>query len=85
VREHEGGGGRAQTNLAGLGISDGGDKGAEFVAHGLGCNTGSGCFEVDVASTADTGIVGVAARHERSRHVEDGGRRVDVDRGSSGG
>lgn len=61
---------RSQTHLAGLRVADGRDEGAELVAHGLCSNTGGSSLEVHVAGTANTGRVGVAARHEGGRHVE---------------
>ena len=46
-----------------VGILDGVDEGREFVAHGLGSDTGGGSLEVDVACATDARVEGVALGH----------------------
>lgn len=58
-----------KTNLARCGFAYGRDQRTELVTHGLGCDAGGCGLEVDVAGTADSSIVGVAAGHERGRHA----------------
>ena len=52
------------TDLARLGILDGGDQGTELVAHGLGGDAGGGGLEIDMGRAADAGVEGIALGHE---------------------